>query len=902
MRLYFFLLTFISFSLYCTGKDIIGINSSDLRCDYFENPLGIDNKIPKLSWILHSPERNQKQIAYQILVSSNPENLNNDVGDVWNSQKVKSEQSSQIAYEGKKLESGRRYYWKVRVWDKRNNKSEWSVPTYWEMGLLEADDWKAMWIGTESERSPLFRKEFEITQSLKEARAYISGLGYYELSINGSKVGDHVLDPGQTDYEQRLFYVTYDVTKELKQGLNVIGVMLGDGWYNQTAVNSERYGWKDVVYGTPRLILQMRLIYTDGSEKLILSDDTWKGFSGPVISSNLYAGEQYDARLELDGWDTPEFDDKDRNNVKQVDGPGGRLVCQNIPPIKKMQVINPLNITNPKPGVYIYDMGQNFAGWARLKLKANKGTKIQLRFAEWLDKDGMIDPQSTGYYATGVVQTDQYTCKGGGLEIWEPRFTYHGFQYVEMTGFPGIPTKENLDGIVVHTSLQKAGEFECSDKMFNKLHHTALWTELSNLYSIPTDCPHREKCGWLGDVFLTSDMTMYNFEAASFWSKYIQDIETSRRGDIPTNIAPGRRMGGKDPDWGAAFIQLPWNMFLYYGDKSIISDHYEGMTYFMDYLEKIAEDYIIYKGIGSLFSPGRIMPLETPKEFTSTVLFYFCADVMTRMARVTGKEQDAERYATMSRKIKLSFNNKFYNKSGKTYEGQEKNTLALAFGLVPDNDEKPVAENLNRDVVETRNCHVSTGIFGSRYIYWVLGKYGYGETVKQILNSNTFPGYGYMFSQGATTFWENWGELKFEDRDVPGDSRSKSHPFQGGFDAWFFNGIAGINPDPENPGFKHIIFRPQLIHSLRYAQATYHSIHGLISGKWQNTADEFKWSISVPVNTTATVYLPTITQDSVSEGNKPVTESEGIKFLRIENGYALYEIGSGDYLFAVNYH
>jgi alpha-L-rhamnosidase len=895
-----FIIIVVSFNTCCSGIDADGILPSELKCDYFENPLGIENDIPKLSWILNSPERNQKQTAYQIIVSGSLEKLKNDEGDIWNSHKVRSEQSIQIAYEGKKPESGKRYYWKVRVWDKRNNKSEWSVPAYWEMGLLEAHQWKAEWIGYESETAPLLRKEFEITQSLKEARVYICGLGYYELSINGSKIGDHVLDPGQTDYEQRTFYNVYDVTKDLKQGSNAIGVMLGDGWYNQTVVNHGKYGWNDVVYGTPRLIFQMHLTYSDGSEKLIISDKTWKGSSGPVVSNNLYAGEQYDARMEQVGWDAPGFDDTNWDYVKQMEGPGGKLVYQNIPPIKKMQTVNPIILTNPKPGVYVFDMGQNFAGWARLKLKADKGTEIRLRFAEWLDKDGMIDPGSTGYYATAVVQTDKYVCKGNGVETWEPRFTYHGFQYVEMTGFIGTPDKENLEGVVVHTSLQKAGEFDCSDDMFNRLHKTALWTEISNLHSIPTDCPHREKCGWLGDAFLTSDMTMYNFESASFWSKFIRDIETSRKGDVPVNIAPGRRVGGKDPDWGAAFIQLTWNIFLYYGDKSIISEHYEGMTYFMDQLQKQAKDYIIYEGIGSLFSPGRIMPQETPKEYTSTVLFYFCADVMTRMARNTGKMQDEEKYSSIAQRIKSSFNNKFYNTSVKTYGGQEKNTLALAFGLVPDSDEEAVAKNLYRDVVENHNFHVSTGIFGSRYIYWVLGNYGYGETVKKVLNSCTFPSYGYLFSCGATTFWENWGELKFEDRNVSGDSRSKNHPFQGGFDAWFFNGIAGINPDPENPGFKHIIFHPQLINSLEYANATYNSIHGLISSKWQHTADEFTWSLSVPVNTTATVYLPAVTQSLVYEGNIPVTESEGIEFLRIENGYILFEIGSGEYLFSVN--
>jgi len=898
-RIYYLLFILTFFMLSCTDNNKSGIELSDLKCDYRENPLGIDNETPKLSWLLHAEERDQKQTAYHILVASSLENLDNNTGDVWDSHKVKSEQSVQIPYNGIKLESGKRYYWKVQVWDKRNKKSNWSKPAYWEMGLLRKEDWKASWIAYESTTAPFFRKEFDINGSLKDARVYISGLGFYELSINGSKIGDHVLDPGQTDYEQRTFYVVYDVTESIRQGANVIGIMLGNGWYNQTGVNHGRYGWTDMAYGHPLLIFQMKLTFADGSQKLIVSDETWKASTGPILSDNIYAGEVYDSRLEQEGWDKAGFDDSEWKPVRKTEGPGGKLVSQNLPPIKKIQNISPVRIMNPKPGVYIYDMGQNFAGWCRLKIKAPEGTEIQLRFAEWIGKDGMIDPGSTGIYATGVVQTDQYTCKGKGIEIWEPRFTYHGFQFVEMMGFPGKPTTDNLEGIVVHTSLQKSGEFECSDSMLNKLHKTAIWTEVSNMHSIPTDCPHRERCGWLGDAFLTSDMVNYNFDAALFWSKFIEDIETSRRGDVPTDIAPGRRWAGRNPDWGAAFVQLPWNLYLYYADETAINDHYEGMKFFMDSLQKMADNNIIYKGIGSLFSPGRIKPLDTPREFTTTVLFHFCAGVMSHMARIAHKADDAEKYSLLRNEIKSSFNAKFYDKKEKTYGNQEKNTLALAFGLVPDGDDHAVAENINLDVLEVHDGHVSTGVFGTRYIYDVLGKYAYEKTLQKVLHSDEFPSYGYLFSRGATTFWENWGELKFADREAPGDDRSKSHPFRGGFDAWFYNGIAGINPDPEKPGFKHIIFQPQLIRSLEHVSAVYHSVHGAIASRWNTTPDEFKWSLSVPVNTSATVYLPTDRKELISEGNISPDRAKAVSYLRTENGYCIYNIGSGNYSFTI---
>ena len=885
--------------LSCMQRDTGRLKPSELKCEFRDNPLGIENANPELSWILHSEKRGQMQSAYRILVASSEENLKRNIGDLWDSHKVISGQSVHILYKGRKLSSGLHCFWKVRVWDKEDKKSDWSEQASWEMGLLNPEDWKAKWITYKCRSAPLFRKEFRITKSLKDARVYISGLGYYELRINGSRIGDHVLDPAQTDYEKRTFYVVYDVTENLSIGENTVGVILGNGWYNQSAVNHGKYGWDDVIYGKPRLIFQMLINFSDGTEMMITSDETWKGSDGPILFNNVYAGEVYDARLEKEGWDASGFDDSNWDKVIISESPGGKLVSQQIPPIKRMQNIHPVALNNPGQGIYVFDMGQNFAGWVKLNLKAPPGTEIKLRFAESLHKNGMINPASTGVYATNLVQTDRYICHGRGAETWEPRFTYHGFRYVEMTGYSGRPGLENLDGVSVHTSVSKTGEFVCSDSMINKLHRTALWTEMSNLHGIPTDCPHRERCGWLGDAFLTSDMTIYNFNMPLFWSKFIDDIETSRDGGIPHNISPGKRSGGSDPDWGAAFIQLPWNLFLYYGDKSAINKHYAGMTVFMDYLQKIADNNIIYAGIGSLFSPGRIRPAETPIEYTSTLLYYFCADAMSRMAKVTGKENDSQRYSDITQNIKSSFNRRFYDESEKTYGGQEKNTLALAFGLVPANDEASVARNLVNDIVNKQHYLVSSGVFGTRYLYEILGKYGYGETVREIFNQTGYPGYAYLFSQGATTFWEHWGELKFEDNVKPGEDRSKNHPFQGGFDAWLYNVLAGMIPDPENPGFKHIILKPHIINTLDFAKAQYNSIYGMIKSEWQNAGNELRWLISVPANTTATAYIPALNTDLISESGVPAIESEGLTFLRMENGSAVFDIGSGKYEFVI---
>lgn len=880
----------------CSGNKPREITAVELTCDYSINPIGIDNPNPALNWILKSQSRNQKQTAYQVLVSGSEEKLNQNVGDFWDSQKVNSDQSIQIRYSGKTLQSGKRYWWKVRVWDKSGFESAWSKSSFWEMGLLDQKDWKAKWIGFKSEAAPMLRKEFEIKKKVKEARIYISGLGYYELSMNGSKIGDHVLDPGQTDYEQRAFYVAYDITKEIREGKNAVGVILGTGWYNQTVVNAKKFGWGDVVYGKPRLIAQIHINYTDGTEELITTDQSWKASTGPIIVDNIYLGEFYDARLEKPGWNKAGYDDSKWQGVDLVDGPGGKLEFQKIQPIKKIKTVKPVQITNPKPGVYVCNMGQNFAGWVKLKLSAPRGQTIQLRFAETVFEDGMIDPASTGVYATNTVQTDKYTCKGIGSEEWEPRFTYHGFQYVEITGFPGKPSLENIEGVVVNTSLEQKGTFECSDQMLNKIHNTILWTTLSNIHSIVTDCPHRERCQWLGDIL--AEMMAYNFNSPLILEKFVHDIETGRKTGPPNHIAPGRRTGGKaSSDWGSTFIQLPYYIYLYYGDISVASNHYEGMTFFMNYLQSISKDYIISEGWGDLFEPGSVKSKRTPNTLTSTAFYYYDAELMSEMARVLGNKNDQQKYAELKENIKSAFIKRFYSQQDKSFGSQTADAVALNFGLVPKGDDKAVAKNMKSDIVEKYDWHHSTGHMGTRYIYGELSRFGYGDVAQKMLNQTTYPSFGELFLRGATTVWEYWGERVIDETSA--GTRSRNHPFQGGFDVWFYNGIAGINPDPKYPGFKHIILKPEIFGNLTFAKASFHSIYGLIKSEWQLKDKNLVWNISVPVNTTAEVYVPSATESSITENGVKPENAEGISFQRKESGYIVYRVGSGEYNFSV---
>ena len=889
-----------------------------LQCEGALNPLGLDVLRPRLSWRLEARLRAQTQVAYQILVASSLKRLAVNVGELWDSGKVASDSSIQIDYRGKPLESFQRVYWKVRVWDETGNASAYSDTATFEMGLLNEGAWQAKWIsanyllaaspsaanlpaGDPSEtphRAPLFRRGFHLRDLPERARAYICGLGYYELYLNGSKVGGHVLDPAQTDYPKRAFYVTYDITDCVKPGENTAGVMLGSGWFNQDEI------WKrgkyrvpgGTNYGVPRVLLQLRLEYRDGSVETVVTDENWKVAPGPILDNNVYAGEFYDARLEVPGWSQPAFDDEAWEHARPVAAPTERLQAQCMPPIRAVRTLTPVALTEPRPGVFVYDLGQNFAGWAKLRVTAPRGTKIVLRFAESVSEDGMIDPASTGVFATGVVPTDTYITKGEGEEVWEPRFTYHGFRYVAVTGFPGAPSLQCLEGVVVHTDVTKVGDFECSDPLLNRIHRTALWTEVSNLHGVPTDCPAREKCGWLGDAQVSAEMTIFNFDMARFWAKYLEDIHTSEVKGLPTMVAPGKREREEAaPDWGTAVVQLPWYVYLYYGDKRILEEHYDDMKRWVNHLQGLARDYIVSPGLGDWCPPGSVKPTETPVPLTSTGYFYLDTRIMSAIAKILGRNQDAANFRALAVKIRQAFNQNFFNAAGMSYGSQTGDSLALRLGLAPAADKVQVAAALARDVAEKHQGHFSTGITGSRCLYWALAEYGHGDVALEILRQKTYPSIDYLFSLGATTFWETWGEPELDAQYGP---RSRNHAMQGGFDAWFYEGLAGICPDPDRPGFKHTILRPQVLAGLTHVRADYESVQGKITSEWRLESERLHWHITVPANTRATVYMPSDDASSVTEGGRPIGEVREIS-LRSENpGWAIIDIGSGEYDFA----
>ena len=647
-----------------------------------------------------------------MLVSSHADWLIDGHAELWDSGRVESDRTL-VEYAGKALTSTQGSYWKVAVWTNGDESETWSDVAQFEMGLLKASDWVAKWIESPdpSCRSPIFRYDVVRVKAEKHVRAYLCGLGYAELYINGNRVGDRVLDPAQTDYETRCLYVGYDVTDLLKVGPNVIAVMLGNGFYTQYRV------WGGMSYGRPKMIFQLHV--DEGA--IVVSDKTWKTIAGPVIENNVYAGETYDARKEIAGWNSVDGDAKNWAAAEEAAWPTKSLQPHLMPPLRRTRTIEPTKISNVG-NVHIVDLGENFAGWTKLTVQNGPGKPIRLRSAEELHSDGTLDTASTGVFATNVEQIDTYIPKGTASETWEPRFTYHGFRYVEISGLRTEPTGDTLKGVAVHTDLEPIGTFECSDPTINRIYATAIRTLTSNIHSIPTDCPAREKCGWLGDAHIASEFALCAFDAAPLYDKYLHDIETTWIGELPGDVAPGKRCSnpGGHLDWGLALIFLPWHVYLYRGDETILQDHYAAMRRFMQTAMKQAKDGIISSGYGDWCPPGSVEPTATPPALTTTALFVHAARIMTRVAWQLQHPDDAAGFTAFATTSADAFNRKFFQPDKNSYGSQCADAMALELDLVSAANRSAVAAALNADVMQTHGAHHTTGIFGTRYLYPAL--------------------------------------------------------------------------------------------------------------------------------------------------------------------------------------
>ena len=877
---------------------------NNLTCEYLQNPLGIDVPDPRLSWKLSSGHRGEVQTAYQILVASSKDALVADKGDLWDSGKVMSDQSVHVPYAGSKLTSGAGCWWKVRVWSCSGNPMSWSEPAFWTMGLLSPNDWKGKWIASDVETLPiqergapvilqdqslLFRKPFKVSKPVKSAFTCTCGLGFFELYMNGKKVGNEVLQPGFTKYDKRALYITNDVTDFLKSGGNAVGVMLGNGWYNSQPTDAwdfDKAPWRK----TPRLLFQMTIEYTDGTSETIVSDGTWKTAEGPIIFDSIRNGETYDARMEKPGWDTAEYSDNDWEPVLSVDGPTANLIAQKTPPVRVKNVIDPVSISEPKPGVFVFDFGQNLAGWGRLEVSGPAGTTVTIKYDERMTDDGLLNQSNAHLVRSGSFQTDTYILKGEGVETWEPRFVYAGFRYAQVEGFPGMPTTESLRACVVHTDFDDSSNFECSNGLFNRIQHCAKWAYVGNFLGYPTDCPHREKNGWTGDAQIAAEMGFFNYNPAASYTKWIDDFDDALadNGDLP-GIVPTSGWGyGIGPAWDSAYILIPWYMYLYCGDKRILSSHYKGFKCYVDFLTRRAEGHIVNYGLGDWCPPiGDASNFKSPNALTSTGYYYIDTLIVSKIAKMIGNEEDAKKYSELAEAIRAAFNEKFYDKARGYYAGdcQTSQCTALYQGLAAQEEESKILEVLIKEINNAKG-HLDCGILGTKYIMHVLTDRGRADIAYNIATQRTFPSWGYWIEQGATTLWENWE-----------GSASRNHIMFGDISAWFYEAIAGINPDPDNPGFKHIIIKPNLVGDLKWARAEHISMYGRICSSWSKDDNGFILNVEIPANTTATIYIPSVFLQEISEGGQPLTKADGVKLLEPKDGCTVVDVGSGSYRF-----
>ena len=800
-----------------------------LTCDAQSNPIAIENKQPLLSWIVNADGFNRSQAAFHVLVASSPDLLSEQKSDLWNSGKVNSSQSSFVKYVGKELVPTQKYYWKVKIWDEVGKASDWSEVNTFEMGLLNDAQWaNAQWICLSNDtrtsehrfreyqtggmQKPTmvtskavgyFRNGFETSKKIKSARAYIGGLGYYELYINGEKTGDHVLDPAPSNYDKQAYYVSYDVTSQLKSGKNALGIIVGNGFYGQDiSWKSDPESEKDLSYGVPAVRLLLKLTYEDGTQQNVITNENWKNATGPIVFDNVYGGEIYDARFEMEGWNTASYNAKTWKNAKVIQPKVKTISAQNIPPIRKIHEFAPQRVFKSSEGKWIVDFGQNIAGWVRINVQEKKGQEIKITTTETLTQDGKdIFAGSTGGGANGMAQWLKYICKGSGTETWEPRFTYHGFRYAQIEGVSMQPSAETIKAIVVATDMKQKGSFSCSDSLLNKMDAISKWTIVDNMHGIPEDCPHREKCGWLGDAHAFCEYALYNYDLFNFYKKYMEDIRTQRQlvagnnasGEkyrVPTMIAPGKRTSSiAKLDWGVAAIYLPWYNYIYYGDSTIVKEYYNDMKELTNYYLTFKDDQgIIQNGMGD-WCPPRWDRKQNPDAMecdpivSANAYFYDILGIMERFATMNNDNAYATTMQEEKDALFAAFNAAYLSKiplvSSLWYGSQTATVMALQFGMVPKEKINAVVKGLCYDIEAVKGGHHAVGIHGMRYIYTVLNKYGKADLAQAILTTPSFPSQTYVMNYGFTT----WPERQFFWEDMDEQTNSLNHPMHSGFAA-----------------------------------------------------------------------------------------------------------------------
>ncbi|MCY4413338.1 MAG: family 78 glycoside hydrolase catalytic domain [Caldilineaceae bacterium] len=895
------------------------ITPIDLTTEYAPNPINMDTPQPRFGWILESDRRNQSQSAYQLLVASSAENLIAGRADKWDSGKVTSDRSVNVPYTGSSLASDETCYWHVRVWDQDGHASAYSEPASFTMGLLNQSDWTGHWIGASTDvASPLLRNEFDLAKPVTRARLHISGLGWYELYLNGQRVGDHVLDPATSDYTQRVLYVTCDVTEQLQAGANAVGVMLGNGWYSEP-------GWEHRYGDSPRLRIQMNLEHTDGSTTVVASGAGWKTAPGPITRNDLYGGETYDARREQPGWASTGFDDSSWDAAVDKEAPGGTMVAQVMPPIRVQQDLQPVSVSQPRDGVHVYELNQLFGGWARLLLKGERGTTVTIKYAcQVLEESGLVDQESGEFYyrhrsrASAHVEGDEidvYILKGDpDGETYEPRFTYHPVRYVQVES-DGPITIEEFEGRVVFSDVDLSGGFECSNPTFNRIHELVHWTVTNGLFGIPLDCLHREHWAWTDPATIASSLYPRK-HMPRFWTKWLDDIKDAQleNGSVP-DICPNYvQRDDPDPAWGGNYPILVWYLYQYFDDSRILEEHYDAIRLWTDYLTSVAENHIVNEGhYGDHMLPGaapgeeEFVSSETPPPLLWTGYYYLNAAIISKVADYLGKEDEAAHYGSLAEQIKDALNSEWLDPVAHRYAtgSQTANLFPLALGIVPAASEAGVVQDIVHNIVDTWGGHHHTGNTGVTCLIDALTQYGQGEVLHDLVATPTYPGWGYMVEQGATTIWESWSLQSTV-------GAAESMIMWASIDEFFYNDLAGIKgpdyhgPGTMTPGFRDIHIEPHLLGDLEHAGATMRTVHGELSSHWQRTDQSISLEVTIPVNSRARVSLPTLglSNISVSESGNAVWQDnayvegrDGLTSASPRAGYIDVNVGSGRYSF-----
>ncbi len=914
--IFFPVLIFMLFLLSCQGKKHAYM-LNQLTCELRTNPVGIDTQMPRFSWELADTGRGAMQTAYQIIVATSEKNLTEKKADVWNSGKVESGQSTLIPYSGPSLQSATIYYWKAKIWDGNGESLGYSSTSSWETGLLNTSDWKASWIGfkardvagttvpenTERLRSILLRKDFNLSGKVKKARVYISGLGSYVLYLNGKKVGDDLFRPGWTDYRRRVQYQVYDITSMLNQGENAAGIMLGNMWW------TSGLGWNGAaVYskGPLRAIMQIQIEYTNGKTEVFGTDKSWKGQLSPVTDNSIYHGETYDARLEIPVWAQPGLQDEKWYEVGNIPMENIEVSAATGPPIRINEELMAQKITEVRPGIFVFDYGTNLVGAERLKVSGSNGDTVVMKFAELLHDDGTVAQENL----RSAKATDRYILKGVAPEVWEPSFTYHGFRYIQVEGFPGTPEKENLIALRFNSDAEVTGHFECSNPLLNKIWQNVLNGQKGNLMSVPTDCPQRdERLGWMGDAQIFAPTASYNMNMMRFFEKWMRDITDSqdKSGFVydvnPAIVVEGPAKAG----WGDAITAVPWVVYNFYGDKKILSENYEGMKAWVEYMRRKSIDHIYrwsdkagdWEGYGDWISVEK-----SPTEPISAAYYYYSTKVLSNAAGILGKKDEHDMYGKLADSIALAFQDKFYQSSKKNYPGetQTANLIPLTFGITPDTLREVIAENVEKNVV-LKGYHPSTGFLGTPLLLPVLSEYGYNDVAYKTAISEEYPSWGYMLKKGATTMWELWNS----DSEPPQGMNSRNHFALGSVVEWYYGYLAGIRP--LEPGFKKALIAPMPPDGLEHAAASLKTLYGELSDSWTRSDADFTLVVNIPANTTALVRIPNLFPGgyTLSESGTPwlddgkVLGEESMFTLESTNANTInVNLSSGNYTFNLN--